>query len=178
MSPSDEWVAVAAVLRPHALRGAVILKAFTRTPDELVDAPVDKVWVRRNGRIERELTITHLAMHSKQPLAEFEEIEDRNGAEALAGAELVIKAADRWDLDEGACYADDLPGLAVVGADGTAYGPVLRVDDGPAHDFLVFANPLRAGKEVLLPFVDEFVHEVDFEGRQVRISIPEGLLEL
>lgn len=36
----------------------------------------------------------------------------------------------------------------------------------------------RQGAEVMIPFVDEFIHNIDYENRIILVSLPEGLLEM
>ena len=44
------------------------------------------------------------------------------------------------------------------------------------------ANPLLGvtidGREYLVPAVEEFIAGIDFEGRRLRMTLPEGLLSL
>lgn len=180
MKPTESWVAVAVVIRPHGLRGALMLKALTRTQEELLEAPLEVVHLRQRGRILQTLTLTRLGLHKGLPMAYFEGVADRTAAEQLVGCELVIPEDERWDLEEGQFYHDELIGIAVVErSTGRSLGTVLRVMDGPAHDYLVFPHPDGSGREVLLPFVhDVFVLLIDMEERRVEVALPEGLLEL
>jgi 16S rRNA processing protein RimM len=179
MTTPPDWVAVAIMVRPHALGGAFVLKALTRTPEDLLDAPLEKLHVRRRNQIIGTLTLTSLSIHKNLPLARFEEITDRTAADQYVGCELVMPADEIWDLDEGRFYYDELVGLELIDAtSGVSYGAVLRVDEGAAHDYLVFAHPVRKGQTVLLPFVhDVFIREVSLEDHRVLVTLPDGLLE-
>jgi 16S rRNA processing protein RimM len=180
MSDNDSWVALAYVLRPHGLGGALILKPLTRTPDEFIEAPIERVHVRLRGRIIEALTITEMGLHKGLPLVHFAEIPDRTAAEALCGTQLVIREEDRWELEEGQFYHDELVGLEVTDLQsGRLLGKVLRVMDGAAHDFLVLQHPDFPSRELLVPFINGLTIEaVDLEARTVRARLPEGLLEL
>lgn len=183
MTESDPWIAIAIVARPHALRGAVLLKVLTRTPEELAEAPLKRVFLRRRGQIqEPPLTIARMAIHKGMPYVFFEGINDRNAAEKLLGAEVVIPREEMWvsqEEEEDGYAAQELEGLALVEAvTGRSFGPVIRWQEGAAHDYLVFENPNRPGTEVLLPFVDEFVGDIDLEARRVEVRVPEGLFDL
>jgi 16S rRNA processing protein RimM len=177
---ADGWVAVAVIVRPHALRGALVLKAFTREPEDFIEAPVKRFHLRRKSEIlPGTLTVQSLSIHKGAPVALFEEVTDRTSAEKLVGVELVIREEERWELDDDEHYSDDLVGLAVVEeVGGRDFGAVLRVTEGAAHDYLIFAHPDGGGKEVMLPFVPEFVPEIDVAGSRVIVRIPEGLLDL
>jgi len=177
--PEQQWVTVAIVLRPHALGGGLVLKPLTRTLEEFMEAPLERVFARRRNQILRELKIEGLSVHKNAPLAYFEGLEDRNAVEELIGCELVIPESERWPLPEGVYYEDQLVGLEVVdGSTGEVYGKVLKIVEGSAHDFIVFPNPRDERKEVMLPKVPQFVSHIDLTAGQVVVSLPEGLLEL
>lgn len=176
---AGSWVAVAAVARAHGLRGGVLLKAFTRDREELLDAPIERLHLLRDdvptGDI---LTIESLEAHGDSILAHFTEIADRTAAEALRGALLAIPEAERWELPEGSWYIDDLLGMTLVdAASGAPIGTVLRIQEGAANDFLVFRTA-HSPKEHLLPFIDRFAGAVDTKARTIAVTIPQGLLDL
>jgi 16S rRNA processing protein RimM len=180
MSERQEWVAVAIIIRPHALAGALVLKPLTRTPEEFVEAPLETVYPRLRGKVGAPLTIERLGLHKGLPLVYFAGVKDRNAAEALLGQELVIPEDERWELEEGQFYHDELVGVAVEDeASGTVLGAVLRIQDGPAHDFIVITHPAKPGSELLIPFVqDVIVRSIDLDARRILVTLPDGLLDL
>jgi len=177
MEQEDNWVAVGTIGKPHGLGGLLTIRPFTRPAEEFMEAPLTRVFTRRQGRMVGELTFVTLTMHSGTPLARFEGVSDRNAAEALVGLEMVIPEGERWELEEGSYYADDLVGLRLVAEDGKEFGEVLEVREGPAHDYLVFAHPRKAKAEALLPLVDAFVLKIDEDGARIVVRIPDGLFD-
>jgi len=176
---SEDWVTIAYVARPHALRGAVLLKGLTRYPHDLLDVPLSEVTLRRGRDLRSPMTITSLAPQGDLLLARFEGIEDRNAAEGLVGWEVVIPSEERWELEDGAYYVDDLVGLeAIESATGKSLGMVIAIREGNAHDYLALPHPTRKGKEVLLPFIAQFVGDVDTRNRKIGVVIPDGLFDL
>jgi 16S rRNA processing protein RimM len=90
---------------------------------------------------------------------------------------LVIDSADLPPSDDPEEFHDhELVGLAAVLGDGTPLGSVTEVVHGPAGDLLAIAR--EGGGEVLVPFIREFVPEVDVAGGRVVLTPPEGLLDL
>jgi 16S rRNA processing protein RimM len=96
----------------------------------------------------------------------------------LIGRELSIEIeAEEADDDE--FYMEDLIGFVaeVVDEQGT------RVAEGRVTDYYDSeANPLLGlelgGREVLVPAVEEFIVQIDFEGERIVFLLPEGLMEL
>ena len=102
-------------------------------------------------------------------------IDDRNAAEAAKGREIFITEADLPELEEGEFYIRDLIGMTVT-EDGAALGKVTDVIQNTAQD--VFEIERENGKQLLLPRVDEFVLDIDLDTREIKVKLPEGLLEL
>lgn len=104
-------------------------------------------------------------------LVDIEGVEDRVGAAALRGAEVVLDRAELDAPDEDEFYVGDLVGLEAYDAEsGEHVGVVLHVFPTPAHDVLVV---WRENEEVYVPFTIEHVPEVDAEGGRVSVRRPE-----
>lgn len=180
-SDPDRWAAVAIVLKPHGLRGAVYLRPLTRTVEDFLGAPLKRVFPRRRQReMLPPLVIEEMSLHrGSDVLCYFEGVHDRTAAEQLHGLELLIPIEERWAPPEGKYYFDDLKGLAAEeDGSGRSLGAVLRAEEGAAHDYLVLAHPTHPGREVLIPLIPQFVPVVDVPGRRAVVRIPEGLLDL
>lgn len=108
----------------------------------------------------------------------FDDLDTPERATELIGRELSIEIeAEEADDDE--LYMEDLIGFVaeVVDEQGT------RVAEGRVTDYYDSeANPLfgleLSGREVLVPAVEEFIVQIDFEGERIVFLLPEGLMEL
>ncbi|MBV8489892.1 MAG: 16S rRNA processing protein RimM [Candidatus Eremiobacteraeota bacterium] len=103
-------------------------------------------------------------------LLRIEGVNDADAAETYAGSTLYAPRTE-IELEEGEYLDDDLVGCVVIGADGTNYGPVVRVEHYPASDMLVLA-PNR-----MIPMVAAIVRTVDMRSRRITIDPPLGLLD-
>lgn len=119
------------------------------------------------------LEIVDVREHKQRTLVAFAGIDDRTAAEALRGAVLEIDRTE-VDIEEGTLWVDALLGVEVVDHDGDLVGVVERVDDGPAHDWLVVARP--DGGELLVPLTDELV-DVDEDTPRITVGSLPGLLD-
>ena len=78
----------------------------------------------------------------------------------------------------------DLTGFSVVDETAGCIGRVVRIDENPAHALLVVdrgsVSDSFEGREdeVLIPLVDEFLVAVEEEMGEIRVSLPDGLLDL
>ena len=92
-------------------------------------------------------------------------IHDLEDAEEIAGAALWAEYFEEEDEDH-------LCGLKIEDAEGTYIGTVSDYEDIPGNTCLWVSRP--DGSEVLVPFHEDLVIEVD--EHTVRLRIPEGLL--
>jgi 16S rRNA processing protein RimM len=107
----------------------------------------------------------------------FEGFADRTAVEQLRNT-LLVAEVDPEELpdDPDEYYDHQLEGLTVRTVDGAELGVVEQMVHGPAQDLFAIRKP--DGGEILLPFIAEFVPEVDLDGGVLVIDPPEGLLAL
>ncbi|MFT4469828.1 ribosome maturation factor RimM [Arthrobacter sulfonylureivorans] len=162
---------VARIGKPHGIRGEVTVQVLTDAPaDRFVPDVELTVEPARLGP----LTVRSARWNKDILLLGFHEVADRNGAEELRGAKLFIDTDDVED-DDDAWYEHELVGLDVRIGD-EVVGKVSGLNTMPAQDLLVVEN--LDGEEVLVPFVEAIVPEVDVEAGFVRLTPPAGLFEL
>jgi 16S rRNA processing protein RimM len=121
------------------------------------------------------LTVATSKWHSGRFVVHFAGVDDRNAAEALRGQTLTIDV-DPAELpeDPDEYYDHQLVGLNVSLEDGSVIGVIGEVIHLPSQDLLSVKR--EGDTEVLIPFVMEFVPEIDLETKTVTITPPPGLL--
>jgi 16S rRNA processing protein RimM len=130
--------------------------------------------VEHAGRtIERR--IAAVRFQQGRPIIALEGVGTMNDAEALAGAELKVRAEALPPLPAQTYYRHDLVGCEVRTRDGQAIGTVTGVEGPLERSRLVIA---RKGGEVQVPMVDSICVSVDPAAKTIVIDPPEGLLEL
>ncbi len=164
---------VARIGKPHGIRGEVTVQVLT-------DAPGDRFVPGTRFVVEPAsagpLTVESARWNKDILLLAFEEIETRNEAETLRGARLFIETEEIGDDDEDeGWYEHELVGLDVrVG--GAVVGKVSALHTLPVQDLLVVTTD--DGKEVLIPFVEQIVPEVNVGEKYVLLTPPPGLFEV
>ena len=118
-----------------------------------------------------------MRMHKGRPLVIFEGVNDRTAAELLRGHVMLVPEDTLPELDEDEVYLHDMLGLSVVlDATGQKLGVLDHVLFHGEQELWSILTP--EGKEILLPAVPEFVADIDLDTEIIRITPPEGLLEL
>gem|GEM_PF-1027928 len=116
--------------------------------------------------------------HKNIILVTLKGIRDLSHAEELfnPSEELLVEAELADNLQPGEVYIDDLRGMQVLDADtGLELGSVIDSTDGGQLSLVVSLT--ASGKQLLVPFVAEYIIELDAESRRLRVRAGD-LLEL
>jgi 16S rRNA processing protein RimM len=105
----------------------------------------------------------------------FEEITDRDSAEALKGSELWMNRADLPALADDEFYLSDLMNARVFDPQGDLLGEIVGfTSNGPQ---ILFEVKTLSGHLALVPGVKPIVQRIDFINKVVVIDPPVGLLD-
>ncbi|MFJ3926991.1 ribosome maturation factor RimM [Streptomyces sp. NPDC090022] len=164
---------VARIGRAHGIKGEVTVEVRTDEPElRLSPGAVLQTEPASAGP----LTVETGRVHSGRLLLRFEGVKDRNAAEALRNT-LLIADVDPAELpeDPDEFYDHQLMDLDVVLADGTVIGRITEISHLPSQDLFIVERP--DGTEVMIPFVEEIVTEIDLEEQRAVIDPPPGLID-
>lgn len=178
-----DCASVARVRRPHGVRGELAVEALTDEPDAILapgrrlfqGTPDGTLWVDPRTRLPRELHVTGLRPVKDGWLLTVQEIADRTEAERWNGRHLLVPVEELSEPDAGEVFAHELVGMSLVdAATGEPLGEVVEFYELPQGLLLEFRGAKGTHS---LPFVDEFVHEVDRDARRITVALPDGLLD-
>jgi 16S rRNA processing protein RimM len=164
---SEPTVVVGHVAKAHGIRGEVAVEVRSDNPERFVDG------ARLFTGGGRSLTIERAHAHGARMLVKFDGVEDRGGAEALRGQELVVPESWLPELDDGEYWPFQLEGCAVVTESGRSLGSISEVIANPANDLWVATDD--AGGETLVPAIRDVIVEVDIAARRVLVRDVPGL---
>jgi 16S rRNA processing protein RimM len=127
-----------------------------------------------NG-VRRPLRIEELWPHQGLLVLKFSGVDSISAAETLAGCELQVPREERAQLAPGWTFVSDLIGCAVYDGD-RELGRVeeVRFDAGEAPLLVVQSG----AQELEIPYADAFLKELDPAGKQIRMILPEGMLDV
>ncbi|WP_242532430.1 ribosome maturation factor RimM [Nocardioides sp. S5] len=175
--PGEIEVVVGRIGKPHGIRGEVTLDVRTDEPDRRF-APGTTLRAEAPAGADRRpasLTVARARWHQSTLLVTFEELADRNAAEAARGTVLhATIGPDDMPEDPDEYYDHQLVGLDVVDLDGTLLGQVKALVHGSAQDLLTVRTP--DGRDTLVPFVSALVPEVDLDAGRIVVADRPGLV--
>lgn len=173
---SKTTLRVGRLVKAHGLKGAIKLELYTDSPKErFVPGAVLELQVPESSPwFGKTITVKELRWYNQSPVIFLEGIEDRDQAETLIKAILLVHAETATlPTEPDAWYDHQLVGLKAI-RDGLEVGKVTRVDHMPAQDILAIET---TNGEVLLPFVKALVPAVDIKAGTITITPPGGLFE-
>ncbi|MGW0560868.1 ribosome maturation factor RimM [Streptomyces sp. NPDC003016] len=164
---------VARIGRAHGIKGEVTVEVRTDEP-ELRLGP--GAVLATDPASAGPLTVETGRVHSGRLLLRFAGVKDRTAAEALRNI-LLIAEIDPQETPEDPeeFYDHQLMDLDVVLADGTEVGRITEITHLPSQDLFIVKRP--DGSEVMIPFVEEIVTEIDLEEQRAVITPPPGLID-
>jgi len=174
---SGEWITLAVVIKTQGRRGEVAVDLHTDIPDRFRQNM--RLWALAKDGQRREVMVEDLWPHKSFLVLKFQGIETINDAEVLIGAELQLPRSERAQLEPGWTYLSDLIGCAVF--DGQRkIGEIEDVQFGAGEaPLLVVRNQEQAARlPYEIPFAEAYLEKLDLERKQVRMRLPEGLLEV
>lgn len=172
--PNDEFITLARVVKTQGRHGEVAVEVHSDVPDRFTESMKLQALDRSEAR--RELQVENLWPHKGLLVLKFRGIDSISDAEALIGSELQVARVERAALERGWTYVSDLAGCTVVD-NGQELGTIEDVQFGAGEaPLLIVAG--KTGKRFDVPFAEAYLEAVDTTRKQVRMKLPEGLLEI
>ncbi len=123
----------------------------------------------------RALKIEELWPHKGMLVLKFAGIDSISDAETLIRSELQVPREERAELEAGWNYVSDLIGCTVFDGE-REVGIVRHVQFGAGEAPLLIVQ--AAAKQLEIPYAEAYVTKLDLEHKEIRMQLPEGLLEL
>ncbi len=165
-------VVVGRLGRPHGVHGEISVEVRTDDPENRF-AIGAKITVKENNK---KLTVASTRWHLSRLLIKFEEIQDRTQVDAVRGKLLVVEVdPNEAALGNNEFYEFQLIDLDVFNTNNEKLGVVKEVLPGSAQALIVVKT--LDNKEVMVPFVNQLVPEVDIKNKRVVMNPPSGLFD-
>jgi len=160
----DDFFTVARITGNFGFDGYLILKPFTDFEDTLLS--LQEVYIFVFGDY-RKFFVEEIKEKNGQFLIKFKNFVSYEDVLFLFKKDILIPSEKAHKLSSDEYYVHDLIGLKVL-QNNLFFGKVIDVLQLPANDVLVVKK--ENGKEVMLPFVNDYVLDVDLKNKIISIS--------
>lgn len=182
----DEYITLARVLKTQGRHGEVAVEVHSDVPDRFAEGM--RLLALDDTGQRRELKVEELWPHKGHLVLKFAGIDSISDAEALLRCELQIPLGERAELEPGWTYISDLIGCTVFDGDreigqiqavefGAGEAPLLIVSKGE-QDGSTQKTGSKQAEPYEIPFAEAYLVKVDPAAKQVRMTLPEGMLEI
>jgi 16S rRNA processing protein RimM len=165
MAVDNKRILIGEIATSHGLKGFVKVRTFVED-ETLLNG---KLFTNESG--DNTLTVTLKNAMKDHWLAQVDGVSEKNGADSLRGTKLYIDRSSLPETNDDEYYIEDLKGMTVAGKDGKVIGTVMDVVNYGAGDLIDIKPP--SGDSFYLPFTDETVLNVDFDGGIITAELPE-----
>jgi len=163
-----EYLAVGRIVRPHGLRGVMVVYPFSDLVQNLV--PSNTVYI---GSKRIPVVIRNFQPHKARFLLTIEGCEDYDAAERWRGEIVHIRFDEAGPLTADVYYHWQILDLHVITSEGEPLGKVVQIIETGANDVYVVQD--QNGAELLLPAIEAVILEVDLELSRMVVNLLPGL---
>lgn len=173
----EQYYLVGKIVNTQALRGEVRVMATTDFPEERFKIGATLAIFNGNKLVETVEVDGH-RLHKNFNLLHFKGKDNINDVEKFKGFDLKVAGTEREadELDENEFYYDDIIGLEVYTTDEIYLGKVREITSLPSNDVWAIQRPNK-GKDILIPYIEDIVLEIDLSGNRVVIEPMDGLID-
>lgn len=169
---AEAQLRVAAIKRPHGLKGEIAVEPLGDFPERL--APGSRLTARiADGKSV--LTVASARPHGTHLLVKFVGRDSLESVEELVGGDLYVDRTELAIPSPEFIFDDEVRRFRCVSVSGAPLGQAIDFERfGPNCCLRIESS----GKSVLVPFVHPIVREVSRERGVIVLDPPEGLFEL
>lgn len=162
---------VGKIVNTHGIKGDLKIQAYTNTLERFKD--FEYIYLDSNLNESKKMEIISCKIHKNNVLLKFKGLEDINLVEKYKNKEIYIDAdVQGYEMEEDEYLIADLIGLVVVDEKEGEVGEIVDVIKNKSQELLV----IEEGENTwYLPFVSEFVKEIDFDENVMNVTLIEGL---
>lgn len=169
----DQCIAVGKVSRLHGYKGEVSLKLDHGLPFDFEE--IETYFLEIAGKLVPYFVEGMRFTPKGFALTYFEGVDTEAAAKRLLGASLYLPRDQMAELADDEVLLAELVGFDVTDAQLGPIGKIVEVIEHPGNILLSIEAVWGL---VLVPYIDEFVVEMDKEQRLLAIDTPEGLLHI
>ena len=163
---------VGKVFDAHGIRGDLYCLVFSGDADWSLDL---KSLILSKNESTEEYKVKKSKLFKKGFIVTLEGISDRNAAEKLKAAEIWVHENTFVSGDGETLYLSEILNFEVSDQKSGVIGKVVDFSSNGAQDLLIVQSA-DEGPAYEIPFVEDFVVNIDFKKHQILMDLPEGML--
>lgn len=172
----SEFTEIGILLKPHGFKGKIELKLDYRLKD---DSALASFFVEATPS-PLPYFIEEIQKAPEKYIVKLEEIDNLEEAKRLKNKSVYCLEADfknYFEIEEAELYSTDfLIGLKLIDQKGNTLGEISDAFENTLDQIIL--QLIIDGNEVLVPFVEDQIIEIDESSKSIKYNIPEGLIDI
>ena len=169
----DDVYKIGKLGKPHGVKGEI---TFAITDDVFDRVDAEYLVLDINGILVPFYMEEYRFKNDDNVLVKFEDIDTQEQARNYTGCDVYFPRHLSDSDKEHMTWAEIIGFQLVDAPTGKVIGTLDSVDDSTVN--LLFEVTTPEGKELLIPANEDLIEEVNAEEKEIRMAIPEGLLDL
>lgn len=172
MITKDEIIEIGDFNKPHGINGEISATFFCDSENvsgfSCLISDIDGIYVPffiENSRIKNSQTL----------LLKLEGINNEEEAKLLSNHEIFILKKEYPADNDGEISADYFIGYTITDKNEGTIGIIADIDDATENALFIVQNHER---EIFIPIADEFIYDIDYDNKIIKMNLPEGIVEL
>jgi 16S rRNA processing protein RimM len=170
---TEKLYRIGTIVNTHGIKGELRIIPITDFPEDRFKSGA-KVYLKNKDQV-LEFTVESSRPHKSFVLLKFKGYDNINDVEKYVKSELFADGEEVSNLNDGEFLYKQIIGLKVIDKDLGEVGKVTEILELGSNDVWVVKGPKY--KEVLLPYIDDVVKEVNLDEKIVNVEIPDGLID-
>ena len=169
------FLSVGKVANTHGVRGELKIFPFTDFPEVRFAKGKELLFISPEDGTQLKVKIVSSREQKTVFVVKLEGFDNINQVEKYKGWDVKVPKEEAVEAEDNAYYFHEIIGCTVTTDEGEELGVITDILTPGANDVWVVKR--KGGKELLIPFIEDIVKEVDIAEKTVKIEVMEGLLD-
>jgi 16S rRNA processing protein RimM len=169
------WYRVGKIVNTQGIHGDIRIISSTDFPEKRYAVGATLYIEHPELKDKLAVTVSGYRTYKNFHIIKMEGYTNINEVEKFKGGTLFVPKESLTELDEGEFYYHEIIGCAVMTEDGEELGEVTEVLSPGANDVWVIER--KGHKDLLIPYIDQVVKDVNIAEKMIKIHVIPGLLE-
>ncbi len=157
----------------HGIKGEVFLLIFSKDTSWVTTKI--KIHLNKNEKDFQTFTLNRVKSHKEGVIAILDGITTRNESDLLIGQEIWVDKDIFTSKNQQSLYLLEIEGFEIIDKQAGSIGFIKGFSSNGAQDLLLVEDN---DAEYEIPFVKDFIVNINHEDRTVETNLPEGLLDI
>lgn len=169
----DDCYQLGYIIKPHGLKGELQILLDVDSPEAYED--LESVFVRQGQQLVP-FFIDYINVRAEKAILALDEVQSFEQAQKLKGAELYLPLSILPEPDSNEFYLHEIKDFKVFNQNKIEVGVIKNaVESGPQ---LILVVEDQKGTEILLPYIQSLLIELDRDNKAMQLNIADGLIEV